>query len=347
MTVRELETLAYGYGLLEGPRVDSADNLYFSDVPNGGVWRRSPDGEITVAVPKRRGVGGIAIHAEGGLVIGGRTICHVVNGETRVLFESPALGFNDLMTDSAGRVICGTLASDPFSTDEERPTGGAYRINLDGSVDELYGGIALTNGIAFSPDGSAIYHADTNNHCLVTHDVDGDTFVNRRNLGQSDDFNPDGVAVDEAGTIWVADYMAGCVKGFDPSGAEVDRIEVPSKFVTSLCFGGADRRDLYIVTADNTEDRERKPAPCSAPGSRFPAWSCPRPGYEYVKRGRSRGERHPGLRPAGGGSVAGGQRECRGPAAGMGPAGGRPFQPHLPADRRGRPPGRGPPPAPG
>ncbi len=269
MTVRELETLAYGYGLLEGPRVDAAGNLYFSDVPNGGVYRLAPDGEVTVAVPKRRGVGGIALHAEGGLVIGGRNICHVVNGETRVLFESPARGFNDLITDSAGRVICGTLAADPFSSSEsdsgqDRPTGGAYRINLDGSVDELYGGIALTNGIAFSPDGSQMYHADTGNHCLVTHDViaDGDGaagFTNRRNLGQADDFNPDGLAVDEAGVIWVADYMAGCVKALDPvSGAIVDRIEVPSKFVTSLCFGGADRRDLYIVTADNTDDTERK-----------------------------------------------------------------------------------------
>ena len=35
-----LETLASGYGLLEGPRVDAADNLYFSDVPNGGVYCR-------------------------------------------------------------------------------------------------------------------------------------------------------------------------------------------------------------------------------------------------------------------------------------------------------------------
>ena len=58
-----LETLAYGYGLLEGPRVDENDNLYFSDVPNGGVYRRAPNGEVTTVVPKRRGVGGIALHA--------------------------------------------------------------------------------------------------------------------------------------------------------------------------------------------------------------------------------------------------------------------------------------------
>ena len=42
----EIEVLADGYGLLEGPRVDGEDNLYFSDVPNGGVYRRRPDGTI-------------------------------------------------------------------------------------------------------------------------------------------------------------------------------------------------------------------------------------------------------------------------------------------------------------
>ena len=42
----QLETLAHGYGLIEGPRVDERNRLYFSDVPNGGVYRRSPDGGV-------------------------------------------------------------------------------------------------------------------------------------------------------------------------------------------------------------------------------------------------------------------------------------------------------------
>ena len=57
----KFETLAYGYGLIEGPRADGAGNLYFSDVTNGGVFRRRPDGTIDTVVPKRRGVGGIAL----------------------------------------------------------------------------------------------------------------------------------------------------------------------------------------------------------------------------------------------------------------------------------------------
>ena len=42
----DVETLAWGFSLIEGPSVDSEDNPYFSDVHRGGVYRRSPDGEI-------------------------------------------------------------------------------------------------------------------------------------------------------------------------------------------------------------------------------------------------------------------------------------------------------------
>ncbi len=44
---------------------------------------------------------------------------------------------------------------------------------------------------------------------------------------------------------------------FSPSGQEVGRVEVPARMVTSLCFGGRDRQDLFIVTADNRDDHDR------------------------------------------------------------------------------------------
>ena len=42
----KVEALTWGYGLLEGPRVDDDGNLYFSDVPNGGVYRLASSGEV-------------------------------------------------------------------------------------------------------------------------------------------------------------------------------------------------------------------------------------------------------------------------------------------------------------
>ena len=68
---------------------------------------------------------------------------------------------------------------------------------------------------------------------------------------------PDGLAVDAEGGVWVALYQAGAVARFKPDGSPDRRIAFPAKAVTSLCFGGADLRDLYVVSADNTDDPAR------------------------------------------------------------------------------------------
>jgi len=256
--MREIEMLAYGYGLVEGPRVDDDGSLYFSDVHGGGVRRLALDGAIDVVVPKRRGVGGIALHVDGGIVISGRDICHVRDGVSRIVFAPDAPGLNDLFVDAAGRVICATMRSNPFSLEGPRTPGEAWLLELDGGAHELYGDIALTNGIGFSPDGTTLYHADTTRG-VWAHDYDNGSVSNRRLFMGVGTVSPDGLAVDEAGTVWVADVSGtGAVRGFSPDGTELDRVEVPAQMVTSLCFGGPDRRDLYIVTGDNTDDPERR-----------------------------------------------------------------------------------------
>ena len=112
------------------------------------------DGSVETAIPKRRGVGGIALHADGGLVVSGRNICHVKDGATRIVFAPEAMGLNDLTVDGAGRVICGTLRTDPFGQNASRTPGECWRIDATDEATEIYGDVSLTNGIGFSPDGS-------------------------------------------------------------------------------------------------------------------------------------------------------------------------------------------------
>jgi gluconolactonase len=252
------ETLASGYGLIEGPRVDADDNLFFSDVTNGGVFKRSPDGEITTVVPKRRGVGGIALHADGGLVISGRNVCHVKDGTTRVLFGSDDIpGFNDLFADTKGRVLVGSIRSDPFADDPNRTSGELWRVAGENEAEVLYDGVGLCNGVGFSPDGTKLYHSDSAARQIVVHDVDADGNMSNRRVIDVSTGAPDGLAVDESGCIWTASYGGGCVLRFTPDGKLDATIDVGAEQVTSLCFGGKDHRDLYVVTADNTEDPSR------------------------------------------------------------------------------------------
>jgi sugar lactone lactonase YvrE len=90
------------------------------------------------------------------------------------------------------------------------------------------------------------------------HDYDDGQATNRRLFLKGDGLMPDGLAVDESGVVWVADVSGShALRGFAPDGSEVGRVEVPANMVTSVAFGGADRRDLYIVTGDNTDDPAR------------------------------------------------------------------------------------------
>lgn len=253
-----MEVLASGYSLIEGPRCDAKGGLYFSDVHDGGVYYRSPDGQVETAVPKRRGVGGIVLHRDGGIVLSGRNICHVKDGQTRVVFDPPDTpGFNDIFTDAQGRVYAGTMRSDPFRFEGPRVTGELWRIDSEETAIELYGDVSLTNGIGFSPDGSRLYHSDTARSHIIVHDIaDDGTVSGRRAFVKLERGAPDGLAVDCEGFVWVAAYGGGCVSRFDPEGRLERHVDVPANAVTSVCFGGEDGCDLIVASADNTDEPE-------------------------------------------------------------------------------------------
>ena len=255
-----IDTLTFGYGLIEGPRYAPDGSLYFSDVHNGGVRRLTPGGDVELVVPKRRGVGGIALHADGGVVVSGRNVCHVRDGVTRILYERDDVGgFNDLFADARGRVIVGSLRDDPFGTQENRRTGDCYRVDAEGVAVTLYDGVSLTNGLGFSPDGSVLYHSDTPVG-VIAHDVDDEGGVvagSRRVFATLARGSADGLVVDRDGGVWVAAAYAHAVVRFTPDGRLDRTIAVPAKMVTSLVVGGDALDELYVVSADNTDDPSR------------------------------------------------------------------------------------------
>ena len=67
----------------------------------------------------------------------------------------------------------------------------------------------------------------------------------------------DGLKVAADGSVWVADARGGRVAVFEPDGAHRMDIAVPRPMVTSLCFGGEDLRDLYVVTGSEGGPSDR------------------------------------------------------------------------------------------
>jgi len=252
-----LELLAWGYQLIEGPTDDGSGGLFFSDVLGGGVFHLSSDGTTTTVLPKRRGIGGIALHADGGLVVSGRDMVHVRDGQTRqILAVDGVAGWNDFCTDRAGRIYGGTLRSSAFA--EEHIPGECWRIDAEGDATCLYEQVGLANGVGLSPQEDRLFHADTRASAILVHELaDGQVTRARPSIDTSSVGMPDGLALDEDGCVWAAMVGSGCIARWTPEGTLDQRLEIPADNVTSLCFGGPDRRTVFAVTADNRADAAR------------------------------------------------------------------------------------------
>lgn len=240
--------------LLEGPRLDASGGMVYSDVLAGGLWACSPDGHVCELLPKRRGIGGVLPHAEGGWVITGSTVLHLqADGSQRVLLaDDEACGYNDLGTAADGALLAGELRFRPFAGEEPRP-GRLVRLDAAGDVQVLSEEIVWPNGIGTSPDGATVYASDYAQKLVLAIDASGG---GTREFCRVPEGSPDGLALDSHGAVWVALGQAGAVARFLPDG-ELDEIApLPANFVSSLSFGGADMRDVLITTADNLEEPE-------------------------------------------------------------------------------------------
>lgn len=261
----EIETLTAGYGLIEGPVWHPEHGLFFSDVLSGSVFQLN-DGAVEEVIPHRRGIGGMAWHVDGGLVVSGRNIAFKRLGDQPSITildrneDAGLVGFNDITADAAGRIYAGGLGASPVFADGRKPRAGdLWLIELDGSARIVMPDIQLTNGLGFSPDGRTLYHSDSRRRAVNCYEValDG-SLSDRRVFVTTDGGIPDGLVVDAAGVVWVALADGGQgVAGYSPEGKQCGFISIPEPMCTSVCFGGADLRDLYIVSGSQGSGREK------------------------------------------------------------------------------------------
>ena len=249
-----MEELATDFGLVEGPTWIKDKGLLFSDVIKGGVYLLDDSNNISTIVEHRRGIGGIAVHEKNGLVVGGRNISYksFTGDKTTTLLSNDvtevALGFNDLTTDSKGRVYVGSVAFKVFS-DEEMIPGHLHVIDVDGSVRTISDGVMLSNGLGFSPDGKTLYHSDARDAVVRQYAVSPDGDVSDwKPFVKTNNGHPDGLAVAEDGSVWIAMAYGARVDVFESNGVLRASLPVPLPMVTSVCFGGPDLKDLYVVT---------------------------------------------------------------------------------------------------
>jgi len=258
------ELLAQGYIFIEGPRLDRAGNLWFSDLMIGGIFRRSSDGKIDHFLPDRKFIGGLAMNADGRIVVSGHANLLLFDPATQhheilldKIGDEPCLAFNDIQPDDDGGLYAGAIdpAVQKSNTLPFEPQP-LIHISADRTVRRLAEGIKVTNGIGLSPDRRTLYQAETPDGVLAYDRASDGTLSNRRLLIEQ--ASTDGLAVDSEGGIWIAAMLDSSIKRFHPDGTLDRRIGFPEPRVTSLVFGGEDLRDLYVVTASSLKDDLRQ-----------------------------------------------------------------------------------------
>jgi gluconolactonase len=129
------------------------------------------------------------------------------------------------------------------------PAGRLHLIDLDGQARDVADGILLSNGMAFSPDARLLYVADSLRRSVLVFDVHDDCSLGApRTFCRVADGLPDGLAVAEDGSVWLAVCHAGRVIAYSSGGDKKIEITFPVPMTTSLCFGGEDYRDLFVVS---------------------------------------------------------------------------------------------------
>ena len=261
-----VKRLATGFDWVEGPVwFGDHDCLLFSDIPNNRILRWSErDGITTFRAPSNY-ANGHTRDRQGRLIScehGTRRVTRTEHdGTITVIADSfggkPLNSPNDVVVKSDGTI----WFSDPhygimsnyegFAAPSENPLV-VYRADPEtGALDVMVDDMKAPNGLAFSPDESLLYVADTGRmfsddpqHIRVYDCAPDGSLSNGRHFHTIAPGCADGFRVDSDGNLWSS--AADGVHCIAPDGRLLGKILVP-ELVSNVCFGGRAKHQLYIT----------------------------------------------------------------------------------------------------
>lgn len=267
-----VEKLYTGCLWAEGPvYFGDGDFLVWSDIPNNRMLRWIPGLGVAVFRQVSNFSNGNTPDRQGRLVScehGGRRVTRTEpDGRITVIvdrYEGKRLNSpNDLVVASDGSI----WFTDPtygihsdyegYKGESEIGACNVYRWNAsDGELTIVADDFLKPNGIAFSPDESMLYVADTGvthtengpHHIRVFDVVDGKRLANGRVFAEIHPGLADGFRVDQAGNVWTS--AGDGVHCYSPLGTLLGKILIP-EVVANLTFGGPNRNRLFITATSS------------------------------------------------------------------------------------------------
>jgi gluconolactonase len=253
-----LEKLAGGFAFTEGPAADAEGNVYFTDQPNDRIVKWSTDGSVQDFLKPCGRSNGLCVDPAGKLLA-----CADENNQLWSI-DLATKKVEVLVRDYQGKLLNGpndvwaapdgsVYFTDPlyprdyWKRNPSDQQGGrfVYRLAPDRkTLDRVITDLKQPNGIIGSPDGKKLYVADISANKTYTYDLtDEGKPANKRLFCE---MGSDGMTIDDRGNV----YLTGKgVTVFDDAGRKVDHVDVPEDWTANVCFGGKDRRTLFITAS--------------------------------------------------------------------------------------------------
>jgi L-arabinonolactonase len=233
----------------------SEQALYWVDIKDPHILRHDAVSSSTRRWKMPTEVGSIGFAANDRLIVALRSgiaffdpVTASLHSLTHPEKDRPGFRFNEGKVDPAGRFWVGSVEDPGFS-----PDGRLFCVDSDGRFIVKETAIAMPNALGWSPDQRTMYFADSFQRCIWAYDFSASdaTISNRRvfALVPENEGYPDGLTVDSEGYVWNAQIDGWRIKRYHPAG-KIDRVlELPVRRPTSMVFGGADLKTLFITSA--------------------------------------------------------------------------------------------------
>jgi gluconolactonase len=240
------------FSFTEGAAVDRRGNVFFTDQPNNKIWEYTTDGQLTLFLDSAGRSNGMYFDRKGNLVT-------CADEKDQLWSISPGKKITVLVSDFQGHRLWidgkgGIYFTDPYY---QRLYWDRTHSDLDGEKvyylpkgkkDPLIVADSLVkpNGIVGTPDGNFLYVADIRGKKTYKYRINADGKLTDRRLFV--EMGSDGMTLDANGNL----YLTGDgVTVFDPSGKKIAHIPVPAKWTANLCFGGKDKKTLFITASES------------------------------------------------------------------------------------------------
>ena len=251
-----LQRLADGFSFTEGPACDAHGNVFFTDQPNDKILKWGVDGKLSVFLSPCGRSNGLCFDAAGDL-----WAC--ADAQNQLWRITPTGKVTVVVKDSGGKLLNGPndvwirpdgglYLTDPFYKRDywkrgpmEQPGQYVFFLTPDHkTLTAVATDMTQPNGIIGTPDGQTLYVADIGAGRTYAYDIGKDGALSGKRLFCG--MGSDGMTIDSEGNVYLTGHG---VTVFDKAGMQIAHIPVAEDWTGNICFGGADRKTLFITAS--------------------------------------------------------------------------------------------------